>query len=227
MAVIVNITSVTVGTAAEDLNVSNTGWTKNGNTGYGTNNLLVTDVNGAPNSIYPAAALSYGYLRDEVPGSATQTVRATLRRIGVISSAQICCVFARATSGGDDYFRATFQTDSSACALFAVVNGTPTTLIAATTVSGLTAVGVEKGLEIRVSGVSPTISVSLWWNGTQVGTTQTVNNTALDGVGRVGIGNRNAAPTSTTGVHIVAFYAEDDTSSASAVPIFSQHRHRR
>lgn len=214
MAAFVNITSIAVGTPAEDLNFSNSGWTKNGSAGaYGTANLLVTNANGAPNGVYCTSVPTYGYLRDEVPGSATQIVRGKLRRVGAVSASQIACVFARATAGGDDYFRATFQTDSSTCGLYQVVNGTPTTLITPTSVAGLTAVGQEKDLEIRVSGISPSISVSLWWNGSQVGATQTVNNAALDGVGRVGIGNRNGAISATTGAHFVGLYAEDDTSA--------------
>jgi hypothetical protein len=124
-------------------------------------------------------------------------------------------------SAGDDHVGATYCADASGdtsgvVALYQCVNGTRTQLGSNITgVGALGSVGATGTFELRVSGSAPTISVSAWWNGTQVGTTQTITDSTLDAVGKVGMFNRVTAATATTGVHLTTFYAEDDSGPAT------------
>lgn len=216
MAVIVDITAFSCTTNAESLVTSNSGWTTNSNAPYGTDIWRVQ--NGAsPVSTYPADAVpSLGYLRNETPGSANQIVRATLRRVGALTADQYLYIGARMSTGDDSvsvgYVGDNAGDTSGTVLIYQTVNGTRTQLGSNITgVGGLGSVGATGVLELRVSGSAPTISVSAWWNGTQVGTTQTITDSTLDAVGKVGFFNRVTPVTDTTGVHITAFYAEDDS----------------
>lgn len=216
MAVIVNITAFGCTTDGESLFVTNPGWTTNSTSPYGVS-VFRTQNAASPVSAYPAdGAPSLAYTRDEVPGSANQIVRATLRRVGALVTDQFTYIGARMSSG-DDHIGVTYCADaagdtSGVIAMYQCVNGTRTQLGSNITgVGGLGSVGSTGTLELRVSGSAPTISVSGWWNGVQAGTTQTVTDSTLDAVGFVGMFNRVTQATSTTGVHLTTFYAEDDT----------------
>lgn len=225
MAVIVNITAFLCTTNFEALTVSNPGWSVNTtNPPFDVNIFRVQNV-ASPVSVYPAdGAPSAGYLRDEIPGSANQTVRATLRRVGALTPDQYMYVAAR-MSTGDDWIAAGYVGDNAGdtsgnILIFECVNGTRTQLGATITgVGGLGSVGATGVLELRVFGSAPTISVEAYWNGVQAGTTQTVTSAVLDAVGFVGIFNRVTNIASTDGAQWTTFYAEDDTPDPGGTPV--------
>jgi hypothetical protein len=223
MSVIVDIAAFSCTTNNESLVTSNPGWSTNSTTPPFGTDIFQVQNSASPVSAYPVTgAPSIGYLRDETPGSANQTVRATLRRVGTLTADQYLYIGAR-MSAGDDSVSVGYVGDnggdtSGTVVIYQTVNGTRTQLGSNITgVGGLGSVGATGVLELRVSGSAPTISVSAWWNGTQVGTTQTITDSTLDAVGKVGFFNRVTAVTETTGVHVTTFYAEDD--SGPPVPV--------
>lgn len=216
MSVIVNITAFNCTTDTESLVTSNSGWTTTSASPYGTDIFRVQNA-ASPVSAYPADGTpSLGYLRTETPGSANQIVQATLRRVGTLVTDQFLYIGAR-MSAGDDNISAAYCADaggdtSGTIVIYQTVNGTRTQLGSTITgVGALGSTGATGVLELRVSGSSPTISVSAWWNGVQAGSTQTVTSSVLDAVGTVGMFNRVNSVGSVGGVHITTFYAEDDS----------------
>ena len=220
MAVIVNITAFSVTTDNEDLNASNTGWTKNNNATGGTQIFQVTNA-ASPNSAYPIAVDTTAYYRDETPGSGTQTVKAVMKRISTSGSGQALYLMARCTAAGDDWIGVAFYGDGTA-ELIKSINGSRTSLGGSAGMTAfITAAGNTGTIELVVTknGTNNT-DVQMFWTGTdstrrQVGTTQNVTNSEVDGVGKVGLMARFAATTSTTGLHFTTFYAEDDSSGAT------------
>ena len=215
MATIVNITSWNVTSDGEDLNVTNTGWTKNTTAGaYGSGAIKIASA--SPNTAWVSAVDSAGYLRNETPGSANQNVRITLKRVGALITNQRTYVVARATSGGDDWagLYVSYDGGSPTIRPMQCVNNSISSLAGEGNVSGLASVGDTATLEIRVSGSAPTISLAAYWNGSLY-YTWTITSSVLDPVGKVGWMGTTTAATATTGMHVTTFFAEDDSSGAT------------
>jgi hypothetical protein len=217
MATIVNITAFSITSDAEVLTATNTGWTTSSTSPFETEVIRVTN-NSAPNSLYcSAAAHTLGYLRNETPASANQTVRATLKR----------------KSGTDDmywYVGARISTNNWIGGAFARIAGGTSQMLLVKCVAGTRTTLIDSGgtllptdgntgvLELRVSGASPTISASLWFNSSQIGATQTITDAALDATGKVGLFMRNFnSQAQATGVQMTTFYAEDDSVGGGSV----------
>lgn len=222
MAVFLNITSIGCAATDDGFLVSNSGWTENTDSGAYGSGAFATQRDVSPFSARPGATQpTRGYLNDTVPGSKNHNARITLFRPGAsLATDQYLYVGARMTPAGNDWLGAFYAADIGGTAtghvgLVKCVNGTLTTIMAAVGSVGVPSSGGTATLEIRVTGSAPSISVSAWYNGSQVGTTQTVADAELDTVGRVGFFNRLAGAGSGTGMHMSAFYAEDDTAGAT------------
>ena len=225
MTVLVNLTSIIVGTNNEDFNVSNTGWTKKTTPAgsFESAALLVSNA-ASPNSAYlGATGPSAGYILDAAPGSTTQTVKATIKRPGTITGNYRMQLFARETSGA--YISLQTNSDNWSIELITCLsNGNRTTVSNFGSTNAIWNSGNTRELEMRVSGVSPNVQVQCWLDGVQLGSTATLAaNTAWDAVGKVGFGIRGGVPNNdpANGMHFVGFYAADDVSGggSSIAPI--------
>jgi hypothetical protein len=215
MAVIVNITAWSITSNQETLPTSNTGWGTSSTSPFGTQAARITNST-TPNAAYNESAdHTLGYLRDETPGSANQTVRITVKRRTLVEDT-FWYVLTRVSTNNwiGAFFARTGSTGQ--VGIVKCVAGIRTTVATHNDATRLNADGGTGLLELVVTGQSPTISASVKWAGVQVIAPQTITDAALDGVGKVGLMQRTFTnETTTAGIHVTTFYAEDDSGGSS------------
>lgn len=218
MGIIVD-TGFAVGADAENLPVSNSGWsTASVIPPFGNIHLRVTN-NGGVNSAYNGTdgGHTWLYYRNEVPADKNQTVTLRIRRR---SSGAATYWHAIARLNGGDYICATFSGDANQpVQLKKRVGGTDTTLGTSNDSSRLGADGSEGDLTLEVTGNAPTISARVLWNGVEVIAPVTITDAVLDTVGRVGMAQRSfTRDFPTTAYHLVRFTATDGSTPDTTPP---------
>lgn len=206
MSVIVSLASFT-GTNGQLLSAADAGWSLHP---LYTGTAQIID--GAVRQTNTTNSL---YLRTETPANADQTVRAFVRNKSNLTG-QVINLVARCSDTLNTFFLAQYYYGAGGqIKLFKFENGTATQLGATTAVTE-PAINAVKSLQLVVSGVSPSISLTVSWDGSPVISLTNQSATGLDGVGKVGLrfGTTTAAATDTTGSHIASFYAEDTAGAA-------------
>jgi hypothetical protein len=212
MAAIVSLPSF-AGTAGQEIDVGDAGWTVEYQSG-----------SGVPDGVVSSAARAYAasgeaiYVRDEVPGSANQIVRMVFRRMSAVVGSHIGVIARKVSGATRTYFLAQLRVETGPAyqvRLYKVVGATATQIGSSASVT-VSADGDQHELELDVSGqAADPIDLIVRWDGSAV-ITQTSADAALNGTGGVGIrfGSSTASSTNTTGSHIVSFEAEDDTAGS-------------
>lgn len=208
MAVIANIPAFT-GTDLAEISVNDPGWVPSTTTPFGSAIIQKSEDFGARVN---GSVISKGYLRTETPGSANQTVRGVVRY--VTSAIDNYSYFGARISGGN-WIGASLSSNPAKVQLVKCVNGTRTTVADPLVTVPL---DTDHEIEMTVSGQSPSISVSIKFNGVEVVNT-TLTESALNPAGSVGLFHRGASAVgNTTGPRFMSFYAADDTGADTTAP---------
>ena len=228
MTVLRNITALSVGSATEEISVSNASFAGSEANLTGTNLVRVTN-SAAINTAYNASAgHSKAYLDSSSP-TAHQLVKAIIRRRGSADeTGNFPGVLARARSAaGDTEFYAIL-----ACYDYDVGNPAPGGRVLLRTQAGdgtwttqnsaaVARLGAdsEAELSLEVSGTSPNITCVVKWAGSTVITKSDLNISALNTAGKGGLHNRSFGGCSeTAGLHYKTFYLEDDPPAGDTTP---------
>lgn len=208
MTVIANITAFT-GTNLAEISVNDPGWVPSTTAPFGSAIIQKSEDLGARVN---GSVISKGYLRAETPGSANQTVRGVVRYL-TVSTDNFSYLGARIS--GNNWIGASLSSSPAKVQLVKCINGVRTTVAdPAVTVP----IETDHEVEMTVSGQSPSISVSIRFNGVEVVNT-TLTESALNPAGSVGLFHRGAtAVGNTSGPRFMSFYAEDDTTASGSPP---------
>lgn len=197
MTVLANI-STFAGTDTQEISAGDARWVQA--TGYGSIPLIVDAFNRA--QTYPGTGVSKGYWWSTNPSNGNQIVRATIQYLGTVTSEQYYGIFCREQAGGA-YCMAYYKSDG---AIYVEASGMTAATISITPLSG----GGTGVMELSVTGVSPSISLIVKWNGSVVGS-YTINNPDLDfSPGKIGIfAQAYTSVGEANGPRYGTYYAED------------------
>lgn len=224
MAELINITSFSVGSNGENLTASNTAFDTSLSNGWAGTELLKVTNSTTPNSVYSVGSYSKIHRHSATFGDRNITVKLTLKNFGGTLAASYSIM--AQIQGADDMIEARYYASEHTVQLGKWIGGSYTPVISGQGVSAISATNDVGILELRITDAGTNnLSCSLWWskNGgsaTQVGTTQSITDSALYPIGKVGLYVRDGtASGQTTDVHITELRASDGVSGSSTTPL--------